>query len=517
SGKLMTQELNMVEEGMPGFSKAMADHLGVAPDKMREMVTAGEVSSEDFLTVMDGFAGGMAAAYSDSWRGMVANTKAYIGIIGENLLSGVFEKSKESIAEFIEFLKSPEVVAWAERMGQVIGTVFSNIIDRIKSAIAWFTQLSGSQQTLIGILAALATAAGPVLMVLGTLGTAVGAFVFYVGSAISTIGRFGLKFQQLGGFAGVLSNIISKVTGFFARFGGVLRTILGPIMPIITKGFTILRTALMALTGPVGIVIGIVSALVAGFVIAYKRSETFRNFIDGLVQSFLNAIQPLIRFKDMIVSVFKAIFNMFTGDMDGGIKMLEALGLQPEQIGRIISTVQQIQAAFFFLKKAVTDTLGGIRDFFVNTWNVIKNWWTANSGTITAPIVNAFTRAKELIAIALSRIREVFSNAFNGIRAWWSANGTTVVNGIITAFEWMGDTISAVMDFLTAYIRFGFNNLKAVFRVTGMVLGAIWKALWAVISETVKIAWPIVSGILSTGLRFIQSLFQTFAPIVKGI
>src|SRR5699024_8210925 len=345
SGKLMTQELNMVEEGMPGFSKAMADHLGVAPDKMREMVTAGEVSSDDFLTVMDGFAGGMAAAYSDSWRGMVANTKAYIGIIGENLLSGVFEKSKESIAEFIEFLKSPEVVAWAERMGQVIGTVFSNIIDRIKSAIAWFTQLSGSQQKLIGILAALATAAGPVLMVLGTLGTAVGAFVFYVGSAISTIGRFGLKFQQLGGFAGVLSNIISKVTGFFARFGGVLRTILGPIMPIITKGFTILRTALMALTGPVGIVIGIVSALVAGFVIAYKRSETFRNFIDGLVQSFLNAIQPLIRFKDMIVSVFKAIFNMFTGDMDGGIKMLEALGLQPEQIGRIISTVQQIKAA----------------------------------------------------------------------------------------------------------------------------------------------------------------------------
>src|SRR5699024_3739722 len=67
SGKSMTQELNMVEEGMPGFSKAMADHLGVAPDKMREMVTAGEVSSDDFLTVMDGFAGGMASAYSNSW------------------------------------------------------------------------------------------------------------------------------------------------------------------------------------------------------------------------------------------------------------------------------------------------------------------------------------------------------------------------------------------------------------------------------------------------------------------
>src|SRR5690625_4395179 len=89
SGKLMTQELNMIEDGLPGFAATMAESLGVPQDEFRKMVTEGEVSSQQFLAVMDDFAGGMASAYADSWSGMVANTKAWVGIVGENILRGV--------------------------------------------------------------------------------------------------------------------------------------------------------------------------------------------------------------------------------------------------------------------------------------------------------------------------------------------------------------------------------------------------------------------------------------------
>src|SRR5699024_617343 len=74
SGKLMTQELNMIEDGMPGFAQAMADSLGVGMEEFRKMVTAGEVTSDQFLTVMDDFAGDMSEAYANSWEGMVDNT-----------------------------------------------------------------------------------------------------------------------------------------------------------------------------------------------------------------------------------------------------------------------------------------------------------------------------------------------------------------------------------------------------------------------------------------------------------
>src|SRR5690625_647526 len=112
-GRLMTQELNMIEQGLPGFAQAMADEVaGGSLDSFREMVTNGEVGSEEFLNVMDDFAGGMAAAYSESWPGMWQNTKAYVGMIGESLLEGLFEDGKAGLASFIETLKSDEVQEW---------------------------------------------------------------------------------------------------------------------------------------------------------------------------------------------------------------------------------------------------------------------------------------------------------------------------------------------------------------------------------------------------------------------
>src|SRR5699024_10320403 len=64
TGKMMGTELEMIEYRMPGFSQAMAKHLGVAPEEMRKMVSEGKVSSDDFLDVMDDFAGGMSEAYA---------------------------------------------------------------------------------------------------------------------------------------------------------------------------------------------------------------------------------------------------------------------------------------------------------------------------------------------------------------------------------------------------------------------------------------------------------------------
>src|SRR5699024_5519743 len=152
SGKLMTQELNMIEQGMPGFAQAMAKNLGVSQDKFREMVTAGEVDSKRFLDVMEDFAGGMAGAYADSWDGMVANTKAYIGIIGENFLRGVFQDSKKSLSDFIELLKSDTVQKKAQEMGEKARVAFGKMKDAIVDTVKWYTDLEDSQKKMVNYL-----------------------------------------------------------------------------------------------------------------------------------------------------------------------------------------------------------------------------------------------------------------------------------------------------------------------------------------------------------------------------
>src|SRR5699024_284460 len=244
SGKLMTQELNMIEDGMPGFAQAMADSLGVGMEEFRKMVTAGEVTSDQFLTVMDDFAGDMSEAYAGSWQGMVENTKAWIGILGENLLSGVFEQSKDSIGEFMELLKSDAAQEWAAEMGAKISDGFGRVINAVKGVVNWWNDLSGTTQKVIGVLSGLVVAAGPVLLVVGKMITFVS------------------------GVVGALAPLIASIT----KAGGLLKW----LAPLFTK----IGSVMAALTGPVGLTVAAIAALGAGFVLAYNKSETFRNFID---------------------------------------------------------------------------------------------------------------------------------------------------------------------------------------------------------------------------------------------
>lgn len=266
SGKLMTEELNMIEDGMPGFSKTMADHLDVSMENFRKMVTDGKVSSSDFLTVMDGFAGGMADSYSKTWSGMVANTKANIGKIGESLLGGVFEQSKESISEFLALLRSDNLRSWASETGEKLGEIFTNVVGSVKSAVEWFMTLDNGQKKLIGTIGGLVVATGPLLTFLGF-------FLSMIGNIMTVMSPLLIKIKDAGGLLKFLAG----------RFSFLL--------------------------GPVGIAIGLITLLTTGFIALYKNSETFRNGVSNLIGKIKElgskALSVLKVAIDAVVSFFK--------------------------------------------------------------------------------------------------------------------------------------------------------------------------------------------------------------------
>ena len=214
SGKLMTQELNMIEDGMPGFAQAMAKNLGVSQDKFREMVTAGKVDSKRFLDVMEDFAGGMAGAYADSWDGMVENTKAYIGIIGENFLRGVFQDSKKSLSDFIELLKSDTVQKKAQEMGEKARVAFGKMKDAIVDTVKWYTDLEDSQKKMVNYLGIAALAMGPVLSITGKLTKGIGATMKVIGGLSKVIGTV-----QGAGLAASLASLGPAAIGGLAVAG----------------------------------------------------------------------------------------------------------------------------------------------------------------------------------------------------------------------------------------------------------------------------------------------------------
>lgn len=476
TGKLMTQELNMIEDGMPGFSQAMADNLGVSQEEFRKMVTAGEVSSEDFLTVMDDFAGGMAVAYSDSWQGMLANTKAYIGIIGENLLSGVFEQSKDSIAEFIELLKSEEAQAWAADMGVKIGEAFSKIVNAVKGAINWFMNLSASQQKLIGIFSAVAIAAGPILTVLGSM-------IIFIGSVVSALAPFILGLGKLSGGIKVVMSGLKPFAAVFPKLAGFMGL----------------------LTGPVGLVIAAIAALGAGFVLAYNKSAAFRNFIDVLKEKFVAFIPTIVQFgkniydnfMNLVIPAVQAVKGFFL-DMFSQIKQFWQSDGQ-QVINAITNGVNIVKAVVSVAMPIITSI---INVAFKLVLTVVKMVWDNIKGVIQGGLNIIMGLVKVFAGIFTGD----FSKMWEGVKQIFVGAFQFVWNAFQLMF-W-----GRIIKGITAFIKGGLG----LFRNFGTQTGNVFTSMWQSVVRILTNLWNGATTIFNKMLNGIGNIVKSLVDNVLG-
>lgn len=479
SGKLLTNELGMMEQRMPGFTGKMAEAAGVTQESFREMVSAGEVSASDFLGLFESFGSEMATEYAKSWEGMLQNTWAYIGILGEALLGGVFEQSKDSIAEFIEYLSSEEVQAWAADAGAAIGDAFTQIVAWVKDAINWWQSLDGETQKLILTITGIAVAAGPVLKILGPLVTLVGKMV----SA-----------------AGVLWGWLGKLAGGFSLAGGA------------TGGFL---SVLRLITGPVGIAVGALSLL-------WTQSESFRNGIKDLgiavwealqsigqefqrlwnegIKPVYDALKPATEsafgfFQDWVLPVIEAVFsfifeiikgvinnivNMFSGMVDviTGVVSLVAAVFQGDWSAAWESLKQIVSGAVKFVWNLIQAVLS------ISILGIIRNFAKTLITNIWRPLFNS---VRSIVTNVLNAVRTFITNIINGIRSFWQGSFTAVRNTTTSIFNGIRSTITTIMNAIRSVITTIMNAIRAS-------ITAVWNAIRAVISAVVNGIRAVVTG-----------------------
>lgn len=459
-GKMTRNEFDMVSNRMPGFSSAVQEHMGVGSEAMYEMLRNGEITSTDFLDIMEGFAGGMAGEYAQSWQGMVENTKNYIGMIGESLLGGVFEQSKESIAEFIDILSSKEMESWAENAGEKIGEAFTSIVDKVKGAITWFTELDDSQQGLIMGLGAFVVAVGPLLLGLGTLG----GIISRVSSGLGTFFKF-------------LAPIMTPLKGIGKTAGDA-----GKSVGLLSRVFTFL-------TGPVGIAIGIISLLVSGFTIAYKRSETFRNFIhdlgEKLKEVFLGIVDWIRPGFDAVMSFFTSIKEKFTEfwATDGQL-FIQAWQNIGSFLGTILSGIWSVVSwVFEQIKWIIADYVMPVIEF------IIKQVWGNIKGIITG--------ALDVIMGAVKAFSGLFTGDFSKM---WEGVKEMFFGAIQVIWNWIQ------LQFIGRILK-GVGGLVTSF---GGFIKRMWTGAKGLFSDGIKVIWnwmknSFVGRIISSIINFVKN------------
>ena len=430
SGKVMTEELNMVEEGMPGFAKAMADDMGIPLDEFREKVTNGEVSSEQFMDTMDSFAGKMSGEYAKSFEGMTKNTMAFVGQIGEKILGGAFEKSKKSLNEFLGWISSPEVQNGATRLGEKFGVAFNIIINAVSGAVKWFANLPG-----------------PVL---------------------KTVGAFGMLLVSVGPVLTLFSKITGMIAGLFGPFGKLL--------------------GLLAGMGPVGwIIMGVVAAIAAlgtAFYVAYQKSETFRNFINGIGSMISGAIGWIKQFG-------QAIGALFGGDQKEGTSILKKLGFNEEQISTLQEMVGRIKNMFTTMGQTLAVVFGRIG----NTWK---------------GVVQAFQSAAPLFQLAFQNILGIITPLINMI-----GNQIKIIFGAVVGI------VQGAMRMVQGIIQIFSGLIQGDF-------GLMWQGIKNVFMGAINILWSLARGLFFTLINIVtglggmligvfRAIFNTFKPIVMAV
>nr|DAU65768.1 MAG TPA: minor tail protein [Caudoviricetes sp.] len=274
--------------------------------------------------------------------------------------------------------------------------IAENVTPIIEKIGEFISNLSPEMQTVIAVIAALAVAIGPVVVVLGT--------------------------------------VIGAVT-----------TILGVVTPVITALGTLGTTfgSLALLINPVTMVIG---SLVAGFIVAYNTSETFRN----VVNAAFNAV------KDVVSGVLEFIVAILKGDSDKAGEIIDgAMNKISEVINNVLTAIKDwFSEKFNAIKESVSNTINNVKDTINNVMVNIKAIWSSAWDSVSSKITNVIPNIVGAVSDIKNKISEKFHEIINSAKEWGGNLISGFADGIRGAIGKVTGAVENVMGRIKDFIGF---------------------------------------------------------------
>ena len=292
------------------------------------------------------------------------------------------------------------------------------IAEGIGKLVEWFGNLSPGVQKAIGVFMGLVVVAGPILMVVGKI-----------------------------------------------------ITVISALMPL----FGALKVAFLVLTGPIGLVVAAVAALIAIGIAVYKNWDAIKDFFgrvwETIKEIFTNALQTIINLFmqyhpiGIIISNWEEI-KAFFGKVWEGIKEIFSNALQ--------WIVDYVRGRFELAQNVINAVWGAIGKLFSSVWDSIKNIFQKSLEAITGYIQSRFEAASNMIKNIWNAIKDfmfsIWDNIKSGVTQRADALRQSVIDVITRALQWIRDLPRQAVQWGMDIIRGLINGIK---NMAGALGGAI--------------------------------------------
>lgn len=384
----------------------------------------------------------------------------------------------------------------ATELGETVMEMAAPVIERlskkVKAFSQWFKNLNDTQKETIVKIGAVVAAIGPALIIFGKLSSGVSKAI----------------------------RAFSKISGVFKAAGTA------------GKGLWAILSA-----NPIGAVVAAVVALVAGFVLMYKKCDWFREMVDkafaeikksvsetiekikpilqqlgesfknlmeklkpvfqffttyvmAVIQGALSAVAPIISAVknaiDFVSNIISAFMALFRGDLDGFSQYIEAaLKNLIEIVKNLITAVVNYIITFFQtfgvdVKKIFSDIWSGI----VSIFSGVGAWFADKFRAAYTAITTIFSGIGQWFAARWTDIK----NAMSTVATWFQTmfqNAYTNVKNVFSAIgQWFNDRYTDIKSVFSTvgswfYTKFteAYTNIKNVFSNIGSFFSGIWDTI----------------------------------------
>ena len=327
--------------------------------------------------------------------------------------NGDYIRTQDSMANKMRTV-SVQIEDLSAALGSALLPIVEKVIGVFSKLVGWLQENQGVAKALIGV---------------------IGGFVAAVLAANIALGIHGAILKINSAYMLLFATQTQVATGAATRQGVVIRA-----LTAIKAAAVVMQQKLNAAmkANPILFVIGLLIAIGAALVVAYKKSETFRNFVDalwGTIKTVFSAI------KDAAVAVYE---NGIKPLWDGAKTAFKAIG-----------TI--IKALYTAVIKPWWDQVKAIFDLVISLLKGdFKGAWDAAKRVVSTAIGNIKTYILKIPSFLLEVVSKVPSAAL--------AIGTAILNGIKNGLkglaEWIWQQIKGIPGRLKSAVGSALSSLN---------------------------------------------------------